>query len=271
MESQLAIDTTVKNPLTVIAIFCGVAETSGAACLPFLAPEVQATYVWFLMLFPALVVVLFFSVLYLKHKVLYAPSDYKDERNFMVFTQASVDQVVDKIRSEQPTEAINHVTEEDPEGEAEQTQLANQPETNATRYVKNRYIVEEMALSRLSQDFKLSLVRHQTPRYMSGVVFDAVHKDGNETTIVEVIPTRRVFNFNFMQKLFSSFRRYYESLSREEREETSFIIVCADTETLSASRKEQIYDELRRVGKAYSFPHRFIVYGADDLNIGIFG
>ena len=42
----------VKNPLSVIAIFAGVAEISGAGVLPFISPENQELYIWFLILFP---------------------------------------------------------------------------------------------------------------------------------------------------------------------------------------------------------------------------
>ncbi|AYG06857.1 hypothetical protein D7M10_07040 [Pseudomonas fluorescens] len=73
----------VKNPLTVIAIFAGIAETSGAIVLPLLDKDIQGTFVWFLMFFPCLLIVLFFGVLYRKYHVLYAPSDYKSDKSFM--------------------------------------------------------------------------------------------------------------------------------------------------------------------------------------------
>ena len=48
---------TVKNPLTVIAIFAGTAEISGTAILPLLEVQSQQTYLWFLMLFPIVLIV----------------------------------------------------------------------------------------------------------------------------------------------------------------------------------------------------------------------
>lgn len=73
----------IKNPLTVIAMFAGIAEVSGAVVLPWLEKDVQETYVLFLMGFPCLLVLLFFVTLWLNHTVLYAPSDFKDDKNFM--------------------------------------------------------------------------------------------------------------------------------------------------------------------------------------------
>lgn len=73
----------IRNPLTVISIFAGIAEISGTIVLPFIAPENQGTYIWLLMLFPVLLVVAFFLTLNLNHKTLYAPSDYENQNHFL--------------------------------------------------------------------------------------------------------------------------------------------------------------------------------------------
>lgn len=74
---------TIKNPLTVIAIFAGIAEVSGSAVLPFISETNQQTYIWFLMLFPFALIILFFVTLNWNYKVLYAPSDFENEDNFL--------------------------------------------------------------------------------------------------------------------------------------------------------------------------------------------
>jgi hypothetical protein len=73
----------IKNPLTVISRFAAIAEISGTAVLPFISPENQATYIWFLMLFPTLLVGTFFVTLNYNHKTLYAPSDYQNQNHFL--------------------------------------------------------------------------------------------------------------------------------------------------------------------------------------------
>lgn len=73
---------TIRNPLTIIAIFAGITEISGTAILPFVSPDNQANYIEFLKYFPPFLVLLFFATLNFNHRVLYAPSDYKDENNF---------------------------------------------------------------------------------------------------------------------------------------------------------------------------------------------
>jgi len=73
----------IKNPLTIIAIFAGIAEVSGTIVLPFISPTNQLLFIYFLIFFPSILVILFFITLYFNNRVLYAPSDYKDELNYI--------------------------------------------------------------------------------------------------------------------------------------------------------------------------------------------
>lgn len=52
----------VKNPLTIIAMFAGLAEVSGTAILPWISEPNQKIYIFFLMFFPTFLVSLFFSL-----------------------------------------------------------------------------------------------------------------------------------------------------------------------------------------------------------------
>lgn len=73
----------ISNPLTVIAIFAALAEVAGILAIAQVDEELQQTFIWFVMLFPTLIVILFFLTLNFNPKVLYAPSDFKDEENFL--------------------------------------------------------------------------------------------------------------------------------------------------------------------------------------------
>lgn len=73
----------VSNPLTIIAIFAGIAEISGTIVLPLLSEKNQNIFLWYVMFFPVLLVSCFFLILYFKHEVLYSPGDYKDDASFI--------------------------------------------------------------------------------------------------------------------------------------------------------------------------------------------
>jgi DNA-binding transcriptional regulator GbsR (MarR family) len=73
----------ISNPLTIIAIFAGVAETLATVALVNLPSEIQNIFVYFVMAFPAGIVLLFFWILYFKNTVLYAPSDYDNQSHYL--------------------------------------------------------------------------------------------------------------------------------------------------------------------------------------------
>lgn len=64
-----------NNPLTVIAIFSMLTEASAAVSLPYIDSEHQKIYVWFLIVFPTLLIILFFLTLNFNNKTLYTPAD----------------------------------------------------------------------------------------------------------------------------------------------------------------------------------------------------
>jgi hypothetical protein len=73
----------VQNPLTVIAIFAALSEVASTVALATVDKELQHIFVWFVMAFPTFLVGLFFLTLNFNPKVLYAPSDFRNEENFL--------------------------------------------------------------------------------------------------------------------------------------------------------------------------------------------
>ena len=80
----------VSNPLTIIAIFAGLAEIAGTVALPLILEINQSLFIWYVMGFPILLVIAFFITLNFNPKVLYSPSDYSNEDNFMVALEKRV-------------------------------------------------------------------------------------------------------------------------------------------------------------------------------------
>lgn len=73
----------INNPLTIIALFAGLAEIAMTVAIKLVLPELQYIFIWFVMGVTVLIILLFFLTLNFNAKVLYAPSDYKDEQNFV--------------------------------------------------------------------------------------------------------------------------------------------------------------------------------------------
>jgi len=77
---------TIANPLTIIGLFAALSEVAMVVALKSVDPDQQYVFIWFVMGFPALLVVLFFITLNFNHEVLYAPSDYRDDATFIAMS-----------------------------------------------------------------------------------------------------------------------------------------------------------------------------------------
>lgn len=72
----------VNNPLKLIVIFCGVAITSIYA-IRFVNTEIQFTYILCMWGFIFLGTFLAYKIITRNTEVLYSPSDFEDEKNFV--------------------------------------------------------------------------------------------------------------------------------------------------------------------------------------------
>lgn len=84
----------VSNPLTIIAIFAGLAEALATVALLGLPQELQEIFLYFVMAFPTLIVVFFFVVLYFKNTVLYAPGDFQVPEHYLKINRVDIKQAL---------------------------------------------------------------------------------------------------------------------------------------------------------------------------------
>jgi len=73
----------VKNPLAMVAIFAALSELAMAYVIINLPERLQVIFIWFVMGFPAGLVLAFFFVLYKKPAVFFSPGDYKKEELYV--------------------------------------------------------------------------------------------------------------------------------------------------------------------------------------------
>ncbi|MGZ0657361.1 hypothetical protein ACWPKS_17315 [Coraliomargarita sp. W4R72] len=95
----------VTNPLTIIGLFVSTTEAVSLGVLPLLDPSLQSKFIWFVMLFPIGLSLVFFSILVLRNNVLYSPSDFKNQKHFLDMNGI-------KVSTEDLTEALDLATEE---------------------------------------------------------------------------------------------------------------------------------------------------------------
>lgn len=66
----------IKNPLSIIAVFSTITEGLCIYGLPKITEENQELFIWFIICFPTILILFFFITLNFNHKVLYSPSDF---------------------------------------------------------------------------------------------------------------------------------------------------------------------------------------------------
>ncbi|MBI2768555.1 MAG: hypothetical protein HYX47_02935 [Burkholderiales bacterium] len=202
----------IKNPLTIIAIFAAIAEISGSVVLPILDTDTQAVYVWFLMIFPTLLIILFFVTLWRWPTSLYAPSDYKSDESFLQsLPKATVEEKVQKITKEIVDEQNEPVLPQDEQPEA--VRLVDgvpvQPDAGAItettaprspvfrppgavssdqeRDVYSRVGIEELVFEKLGKYYRGPIARNVVLRDESRrYVADGIVREGGVTRVIEV-------------------------------------------------------------------------------------
>lgn len=189
----------IKNPLSVIAIFAAIAEISGTTVLPFIAEENQSVYIWFLMLFPVFLVGSFFLTLNFNHRVLYAPSDYKDENNFVT--------LFDKAKPDEQSRKLHDEVEEIEADKGHVKEVKNVDDSinvverdNKRNITADVILAEKLAINSLARnlgvDFKTAIkfnfikfsrrLEKSSINMKMSVIFDGVHISDHNVNAVEV-------------------------------------------------------------------------------------
>ncbi|WXL27746.1 hypothetical protein WG219_09965 [Ectopseudomonas mendocina] len=287
----------IKNPLTVIALFAGIAEVSGAAVLPFIERPVQETYVWFLMGFPCLIVLLFYITLWWKHHVLYAPGDYRDESNFTnMFRAGSAQAIAEKSDLEIDQIIIDEqfeAAEVDPVSNPPRTQpedevplnrefVVNTEDTDATvgisdfkesianeNFRRKRYEIsgkvysaENLALKKLSNEMGVELVKNVSPLGMPKIIFDAVAEVDGELVVFEIKLVRFEMDKRSISAILKKVDSFYEALSFKDRIRFRFVFVIVvedqDVGLVSVGR-------IANIAATYRFNIKLVKYNLADL------
>lgn len=264
---------TVKNPLTVIGIFAGLAEAAGTAVLPFVSEGNQIIYIWFLMLFPVFLVSVFFLTLNFNPKVLYAPSDFADEKNYMdLFRPSSASEKLRKMEGEMLEQEgeTSDVTEAD---EAQTTTLAEQEIISSKARLlslmqqnpQSRYMLaENLVIDRLATEFQMAPKRDIAFRNRYGSqIFDAVFEDKNGLIFVEVKYVSEKSYLKRMRETFLKLQDAYFTLPDEARKNSHFLL--AIVYEMPAEKANRIENELVNMISDFSMPIEVRKYDINDL------
>lgn len=281
---------TIKNPLTIIAIFAGIVEISGTGVLPFLEVSHQGKYIWFLMLFPSMLVVLFFGALFFKREALYAPSDWRDEDNFFrKFAPASREEGDRKLERELEETEVSVESSDDCDvtdareatsaqnsGESDQSpantlQFQVTPKKRASSNISSRLQryadAEHFGLLKLERETHLRFersVRFQSDNAPS-MIFDGITQQGREIHIAEVKYLRRGDPRTVLSNILPSFKLAALEFAQAGKTLVLHLVIVAD-EALEKEREASLAAQVQAMSKNYGLNVKLHRYLYDELS-----
>jgi hypothetical protein len=260
----------IQNPLTIIAIFAAIAEISGTIILPFIQPDNQGIYIWFLMLFPVFLVILFFLTLNLNYKVLYAPSDFRDEDNFLkLFNKSDMVEKVTKLNEELAESEQEDEQENEPEICNEDIKTDDNQNTKfrdiIRRNVKATYLLaEELTINKLTQEFGNKIEREMMLNVSnSRFMFDGVVTKGNKYFAIEIKYFKDKIRANIVKKTLKMIERVFNEL--DENTKKSFHLVLAVTTECNKDEIEKSKKAISEVAVQFQFPVLARFYNLSEL------
>ncbi|MEL4342295.1 hypothetical protein AAEH92_16385 [Shewanella xiamenensis] len=254
----------VSNPLTIIAIFAGLAEISGTVVLPLLEKDSQLIYLWFLMGFPVLLICLFFLTLNFNYKVLYAPSDFKDEDNFLkLFGKPTFEEKIDKISSELDE------AEEEPKGNGVQINELKYRELIRKNMTSTHYMAEELVMTKLESEFdsvdKDVMFRPGKFQFL----FDGIAKKKSSVYAIEV---KYLKDETSLKNIRHSLNKIGKALSElSENEKGSINILLALATDLSGDALDAIKSAVSDLCKQQSFSCEYRLFNLEALERELLG
>lgn len=246
-----------RNPLGIIALFIvlvyGIAGLVLGISSGNLEPVERQPLVWFLVVFPLIVLGVFYRLVTAHHIKLYAPHDFPDAEGFFRALTPSEQ----RERLEQELRELEAELEPSDGGEATAVEIEG---TGFVKTLPTRHawvLAEEFAFRELESEFGTSIQRQVAVANNYGV--DGVFVEGGKPRFVEI-------KFTKQPRLLHAFHRGVGQLQRiaDKFKRASFVLVIVT----DGVAKEQLEAELAKMqDRLNSEPFRIAlrVYDFDEL------
>ena len=246
-----------RNPLGIIALFIvllyGIAGLVLGVSSGNLEPSERQPLIWFLVVFPVVVLAVFYRLVTAHHVKLYAPHDFPDSEGF--FRALTPGEQRERLNQEiREMEAIPPATEGDKVValEMEGTGIKEQAVRHAW------VLAEEFAFRELESEFNTFIQRQG--RMAAGYAIDGILLDRGRIIVVELKFTRRFPVMDIARSAAEHLRHVADTMSPTP----SFILAIV----VEGLPREKLPEELARVRKylkSVPFPVDLRVYDFDEL------
>lgn len=177
-----------RNPLGIIALFIVLIYGFAALVISIsgsnLTPDQRWPIIWFLVIFPVIVLFVFTWLVINHHMKLYAPSDYRNDENFLQMISPS--DHVERLNKEIASDLENETLDPD------ESQITEEKSEDKIRNIRSEYIrAEGFVLRQLEVDLGTSIKRQVALGKDKDNVFDGIIIKGNVLTMIEIKLFRR--------------------------------------------------------------------------------
>lgn len=183
-----------RNPLGIIALFIVLVYAMASVVLGVTSAHLigieRLILVWFLALFPVLVLGVFGWLVSRHHSKLYSPSDFKDETNYMrlLTAQEQLDRIAEDEKLSLPDQPSNSTSNPNVDESASESlprpliSTKNQYDAHAMYY-----LAEDLAMRQLQSELKIPIQRNTAIEGMKNTIgFDGVAITKDTIYVVEV-------------------------------------------------------------------------------------
>lgn len=226
-----------KNPLGIIALF--ISLIYGFACLVMgisadkLEPNEKILLIWFLIVFPIIVLGVFVFLVVYHHKKLYSPSDFREDRSFLE-TFDKNQKIINEFRETSSPELEIKNVEVKEKSKLEKTAIkSSQLEFND---FKEKYIqIEDSVLERIENIYCSTVKRNVRIKGLPNAEFDGVINKDDEVIFIEI---KYVKSLTMSSSIIDSLKRMNEQLidykqkGYIERKVTFLIYIVFEVERL---------------------------------------
>lgn len=261
------------NPLGIIALF--ISLIYGFACLVVgtagTTLEIGLIYplIWFLVCFPIMILISFLFLVIFHHQKLYAPKDYKDERNFIKSIDrnrqmeildneiAEITEVDEKGRNPLPdsTDEVDDGSEKiendiefgstdtgSDSGTKDKSTIHNNIRTNL-EVMKDYILMEELAIRKLEKEYETSIHRQVQLKLKNSIIeVDGFFEMKNKYLLFEI---KYIKQSNLPQSIMRKIDIMAECLSMEDELRAKLVVVIVHESGYGEKLKKQLYDYFR--------------------------
>lgn len=176
----------VKNPIGIVALFIsliyGFANLLLGVTATALTSDERQPIIIFIVLFPVIVLGVFYLLVSRHHGKLYAPGDYKDDKSFL--RTLSQEEREEKLNNE--IEESLPVSEQSEKAQTSTTtQSASKPARTNAEFRQELQFVESMVISRFESEFNQRAER-DIGIGDTGINFDALFSSESSITCLEI-------------------------------------------------------------------------------------